>query len=299
MTKEKHGWKHDALASDLANRLRGNGRMVWENMQLGPSGSPRPDVYTIASSFANPKPLAYEIKVSRSDFLRDAGAGKWHSYLAYACGVIFAAPSGVIDKKDLPAGAGLMLRGVDGWRTLVAPRMRPLENMPADAWMKLLMDGVPRINAAPPSRNDGLSAIYRGNDKLKALYGATAARVIQDIDHGRDRIERNREHIAEQERKIAQLNDMARAITAEAQAKGQAAAEAQAADFKQARADLCKVLGLPDDSNIRTVQRKIYSLREALTLDASRNTLMRTLQDIQGMCSGVLGTEDKNAPFGG
>lgn len=54
-------WAHDDLAHDLASYLRGmTDRRVWVDMQLGPSGSPRPDVYTIPCSFTRFTPLAYE-----------------------------------------------------------------------------------------------------------------------------------------------------------------------------------------------------------------------------------------------
>ena len=45
---------HDELAADLAAHLRGERTMVWTDMQLGSSGSVRPDVYTIAKSYVRP-----------------------------------------------------------------------------------------------------------------------------------------------------------------------------------------------------------------------------------------------------
>lgn len=44
---------HDELAADLAAKLRTDRRMVWTDIQLGPSGSPRPDVYAIFKSFSH------------------------------------------------------------------------------------------------------------------------------------------------------------------------------------------------------------------------------------------------------
>lgn len=45
---------HDELAQSLAAHLRGDARMIWCDLQLGPSGSPRPDVYTI-DKFVRPE----------------------------------------------------------------------------------------------------------------------------------------------------------------------------------------------------------------------------------------------------
>lgn len=81
---------HDELARSLADHLRAPDRMVWCDLQLGPSGSPRPDVYTIFKSYVRPHPVAYECKVSYADYRGDITSGKWQTYLKYACGVYFA-----------------------------------------------------------------------------------------------------------------------------------------------------------------------------------------------------------------
>ena len=86
-------WQHNDLMHDLAEHLRSNSdRMVWTDMQLGPVGSPRPDVFTVNKSYTQPRPLSYEIKISRADFRSDVTSGKWQKYLDYSAGVIFAPP---------------------------------------------------------------------------------------------------------------------------------------------------------------------------------------------------------------
>lgn len=138
-------WGHDELAHDLAEHLRtGPRRMVWEDMQLGSQGSPRPDVYSMMKSFQNPNPFAYEVKVSVSDFRHDVRDGKWESYLAYACGVTFAIPKGLVKKGDVPPACGLMTRSERGWHTVRAPQMNRVK-LPERALLKLLMDGLDRL----------------------------------------------------------------------------------------------------------------------------------------------------------
>lgn len=84
MTATATTWAHDALASDLASHLAfTGGRVIFENMQLGPAGSPRPDVYTIPKVYSRFTPLAYEVKISVADFRSDVTSGKWQSYRAY------------------------------------------------------------------------------------------------------------------------------------------------------------------------------------------------------------------------
>ena len=77
-------WGHDELAKDLAQHLAcSNDRMIWLDMQLGPSGSPRPDVFTAPKSYSGFKPIAYECKVSVSDFRSDITSGIRRSLNGY------------------------------------------------------------------------------------------------------------------------------------------------------------------------------------------------------------------------
>lgn len=120
-------WKHNALAHDLAEHLRQNtARIVWEDMQLGPSGTARPDVFAIPCSFSKFCPVVYEIKVSVSDFRADVTAGKYTKYFAYASAVVFAVPEGMLKKSDIPEGCGLMVRKENGWHTLKGRPCDPL-----------------------------------------------------------------------------------------------------------------------------------------------------------------------------
>ncbi|RRF76873.1 DNA repair protein MmcB-related protein [Klebsiella pneumoniae] len=136
---------HNELAHDLAEHLRRNtARICWEDMQLGPSGTCRPDVYAMAHSYSKFCPIVYEVKVSMSDFRADVTAGKYTKYFKYAGGVVFAVPEGLLKKSDIPDGCGLMVRKESGWHTLKGPTMRQIDNLPRDARIKLLMDGMTR-----------------------------------------------------------------------------------------------------------------------------------------------------------
>ncbi|KKN77914.1 hypothetical protein LCGC14_0354790 [marine sediment metagenome] len=138
-------WTHDGLAADLAEHLRVNtARLVWENMQMGPSGSPRPDVFTLFKSWSRPLPTAYEIKVSRADFLADVNAGKWQKYLDFAGTVIFAVPKSLIKRDEVPAACGLIVRSDKIWRTTKGAPYTPTE-LPEAALLKLLIDGIDRL----------------------------------------------------------------------------------------------------------------------------------------------------------
>jgi hypothetical protein len=172
----QQNWTHDGLAADLAGHLKAPNTMVWTNMQLGPSGSPRPDVYRMNKSFTHPHPLAYECKISRSDFLSDVTSGKWTSYLKYAYGVIFAVPAGLVSPKEMPEKCGLLFRHESIWRAAKRPTIQPC-SIPEEAWIKLLIDGVNREGPVNRRRhwND-----WASSERFAKKFGAEAARWIHD-----------------------------------------------------------------------------------------------------------------------
>ena len=62
------------------------------------------DGFAISQAYRNMKTIGYEVKVSRSDFLRD---DKWQNYLPVCNTFYFVSPPDVIHKDDLPEGIGL------------------------------------------------------------------------------------------------------------------------------------------------------------------------------------------------
>lgn len=184
-------WKHDALASDLGAHLAlTRDRVVFENMQLGPAGSPRPDVYTIPKVYNRFTPLAYEVKISVADFRSDVTSGKWQSYRAYSSAVIFAVPKGLIGKADIPDGCGLMVRNEAGWKTAKAPALQPVDNLPLAAWQKLFFDGLERQDKSrrlEPRRADA----WHIRAKTAAMLGKDVAWAIENreaIDEAASRV---------------------------------------------------------------------------------------------------------------
>ncbi len=171
---------HDQLAADLASYLRGmSNRITWEDMQLGPSGSPRPDVYTMEPTYTRLAFEAFECKVSASDFRRDVTAGKWQSYLKYANSVTFAAPLGLITKDQVPEGCGLILRGAAGqWRYAKKPTRQVLKELPWQAWVKLLLDGVERTGSA---NRRAFFSEWAAREKLAAKFGSEIAEHLSDL----------------------------------------------------------------------------------------------------------------------
>lgn len=179
-------WRHDELLQDLAEHISVPERMLWCDMQLGPSGSPRPDIYTMRKSYTKPSPMAYEIKVSVSDYRSDITAGKWQTYLQYAQGVYFCAPAGLIKKDDLPKGCGLMVRGETSWRSLKRPTLSKVD-LPQKALLKLLIDGIDRNKERLRTRE---FSVYQENKALRQHHGDIVAKVVHNYHRALDDIER-------------------------------------------------------------------------------------------------------------
>ena len=119
------------LAQELADLLRARGWVVWTGPRLGswwastPSApTPVPDVYAMKKSYANHQATAYELKTSRSDFLRDVNGGKYQRYLPHCTRLLFAVPAGLVKPDEVPAECGLIVRGPKGWAVQKTARAR-------------------------------------------------------------------------------------------------------------------------------------------------------------------------------
>lgn len=252
-------WKHDDLLADLATYLLGPDRMVWTDMQLGPSGSPRPDVYTLQKSYSKPSPTAYEIKVSRSDLRSDTTSGKWQSYLKYASSVTFAVPDGLCTVADIPDGCGLIVRKAQAWRYARRPTIQRV-SPPFDACMKLLIDGVNRVherrNPAPRK-----VALWEENEAIRKKFGQAVALCAKDLTAAEARLADARSQAnAEWDRMRTDVeNTKARLI---------AQAKSELETWAALRADVTKWLGLKDDASTWAVEQRIRQLKTSCDADS-------------------------------
>jgi hypothetical protein len=244
-------WRHDDLQHDLADHLRGAGdRIIWENMQLGPSGSPRPDVFSMPKSYSKFCPLAYEIKISTADFRRDVTSGKWQSYLKFASGVIFAVPAGLVTKEDIPKGCGLIVRHENVWRAAKAPTLHHIESLPHDAWMKLMIDGLHRASYVPEARSLNKYAVEA---KIRKQYGDEIAVALSNMNRAVASLQ-----YAEQKAKTtAQEIEEIRKAALES-------ARRESLMIDNARRELCVALGIPPDADHYTITARCKKLARQL-----------------------------------
>lgn len=259
-------WSHDALAEDLAGHLVTPDRMVWTDMQLGPQGSPRPDVYTVMKSFVAPNPTAYECKISVSDFRADVTIGKWSTYLQYAHAVVFAAPVGLIAKTDIPEMCGLIVRHEKAWRMAKKATINP-RPIAQDALLKLLIDGVrregPRERAKRWHNEDTFREFSKRFGSTAARYVADAASIHKDLKTAE---ERRADILQRAEQEAAEIRRLAEA------------------EAPRLWAELLQVLGLESDAHRFTVERAIREMRtlrdggkEARALRSILTGMQRTL----------------------
>ncbi|CAH0532179.1 hypothetical protein UAM5_00062 [Ralstonia phage UAM5] len=270
--KAAKAWGHDELAHDLAVHLLGaSDRLVWEDMQLGPAGSPRPDVYTVPCSYSKFMPIAYECKVSVSDFRRDITAGKWSSYLQFAAGVVFCVPAGLVTKDDIPAGCGLMVRNESGWRTVKGPTMRPLENMPRDAWIKLVIDGRRRAAGERIARDINEWTLEAN---LRKQFGETVGELLRS----RFSADRRFEHATELVKRAAEDADD---LYQKQMAKARERVDKDMNEINAARHELVAALGLPATASTYLIVSRCLELQQRINESAEIKRLTRQLDNIR------------------
>jgi hypothetical protein len=220
-------------------------------------------------------PVAYEVKISVADFRRDVTAGKWSSYLKFAAGVIFCVPAGLIKKEDVPTGCGLMIRSESVWRTVKGPTLNAVGNLPRDAWMKLVIDGVSRIhNDAHDRMRAQLTNEWRVEQRIRERLGDLVADAVQahtgasrSLEYATDRL---RTAAAEADTEDRRIVDGAR---------DRAKRDSETID--EGRRELTEVLGLPADAAPYQIAGAAREAARRLDGDAEIKRLRKQLAVIQ------------------
>jgi len=95
------------------------------------------DAWIMARSWAHPRFIGCEVKVSRQDFLND---NKWQSYLPYCTEFYFVAAPGIIDPAEVPEQAGLLVASKN-LKTLTLKKKAPVRkvDIPQSIFVYILM----------------------------------------------------------------------------------------------------------------------------------------------------------------
>lgn len=269
-------WGHDELAADLAKHLRGNSdRMVWCDMQLGPSGSERPDVYTMQKSYSKPHPIAYECKISVADFRSDITSGKWMKYYEEAGAVIFAVPEGLVTKADIPKGAGLIVRHENCWRTAKGPTFQRV-TLSVPCLQKLLIDGVRRL---PRSIGPRELNIYRAAKKIREKTGKDVAAYLSDVEraaHNLQKLKDDAKTASEILRNLEKEQDNLLEVTRQRALKN---LDGDAQYIGHEIAQIKRACGIAIDADHYTFRKKLMDIRAMIKEDDRLSVAIKALED--------------------
>lgn len=140
----------------------------------------RMDGLAIKRSWTHPRFVGYEVKVSRSDFLRD---DKWDAYLPLTHQFSFACPWDLIQPHELPDVVGLYWAKPEGkLKQVRKPVLRPMQELPT--WLLYYVV----ISRLDPDRHpffDGSRAYIEAFIEDKALRRSLGykfrTRLVQDV----------------------------------------------------------------------------------------------------------------------
>lgn len=147
------------------------------------------DAWAMRKSWANPLLTGYEIKVSRSDFVRDT---KWMGYLPLCNELYFAAPQGLIDPSELADEVGLIVPSKNLTRLFVKKKAKyrkiePPVNLYLYVLMARMVPGDPWLEQHKQKRNyeywcEWLEQKQKGRLLGRSVSRALGRRVQQEID---------------------------------------------------------------------------------------------------------------------
>ena len=175
--------------------------------------TPRFDLWAMKRSYTKPMTWIYEIKVSRQDFLKD---DKWQSYLPYCTDFYFVAPSGIIDKSEVPEQAGLLLTSKTG-NKLYCKKKAPHRNVtiPDSVFKYILMSRTEIVNSTYGNVNNckDMQSFWQDwlkEKNLKQQLGYHVSRKIRSIY--KTNIELVQMQQKQLERKIKRLKNVKRIL---------------------------------------------------------------------------------------
>lgn len=274
-------WGHNELAHDLANHLRvNNDHIVWEDMQMGPSGSIRPDVYMLKKSYSTFAPVTYEVKISVSDFRSDVTSGKWQGYLKYSSAVIFAVPAGLIKKEDVPAACGLIVRHDEVWRTVKRPVLQKIDTLPHAAWMKMMIDGIERATVERIRLRPSVSS-WSMQDRLRNRFGQELGRLIQEAMQSTESLNLHRLEIERKRKEITDGHDQfVQRLRQDIKNENKVVDDAVQ--------ELGKVLGLKEGFSAYDLSFAVHQAARRLTEDGELQRMRKFFERLKGITAEAL-----------
>ena len=221
MSEDKK-WRADDVKRAIAHRHASD--MFFTEVKDGPTQivnhHSRIDALAIKLSWTNFAIIGYEVKVARSDFLRDE---KWRAYLPMCNQLYFAAAPGVCDPSEVPECCGLVTVTQSGnLRTVRKAPWRDIE--PPVEMFKYLMftyigpyfpkdKRLPRGERLLPSENAEFFKRYlEGKEDLQAVGRRAGRKIGKEIEDLRLENRRLKACLDDQKTAQKELGDIYRAL---------------------------------------------------------------------------------------
>jgi len=174
----------------------------------------RLDAWAMKRAWTNPCTFGYEIKVSRSDFVRD---DKWQSYLGSCNQFYFVCPAKLIAPEEVPEIAGLLWASISGTRLMTRKKAahREIDSL-EDIYKSILMN---RAGIVSPREAHGAvrDAAYwcqwLKEKKTSAIYGRELRGKLRGIVEEQLQKTRNEnDRLRSENAALAEFRDLAERI---------------------------------------------------------------------------------------
>ena len=154
--------------------------LVVAECPLNEGGGLRADLWVMKKSWASPMTTLYEIKVSRSDFLRD---DKWPRYLPYCNALFFAVAPGVCTPEELPEAVGLvgLTKNGGGLRTLRKAQWRASDPEGQSSVLKAVLMNRIMPRADPLTRDQRIALWAERAESAESIGQHVGARVRREL----------------------------------------------------------------------------------------------------------------------
>lgn len=159
---------------------------------------------------------AYEVKVSRGDYLRD---DKWRGYLAFCNEFYFVCPDGLIKPEEVPEGAGLYWVAKTGTQLRRKKRAPTREVRIPESVFRYILFSRARID--PPRPHERLfekkGRAYWENwlqvKKLDWEFGRAVGRRIQQVIEERiNQVEQKSREVARENERLREVEEFLKSI---------------------------------------------------------------------------------------
>lgn len=165
------------------------------------------DLWIMARSWAKPFMIAYEIKITRNDFLKDE---KWQKYLPFCTDFYFVTPPGIIDPKELPPEAGLIVTSKNGRRLFMKKKcVRREVEIPNTIFRYVLMA---RANIGRERKKKGSKEYWtewleekRANQELGHRVSKKVSRILSEKI---DKVYAESHQIQKESEKLQEIKDL-------------------------------------------------------------------------------------------